>query len=139
MPFAEDDQVVQALAPDRPDDSFGVGVLPGRLWGGEDLPDTDRPDDTPEFVAVGTIPIAQQVARLGAVSGKGLPDLLGGPRGGGMGGDVEVNHAPAVVGEDHEAEEQAEGGGGDKVRQVCDGGRLPRRVTYLATVGSATS
>src|SRR5437867_7823272 len=79
MVLAEDDQVVRAFAPDRPDDSLGVGVLPGRLWGGEDLPDTDRPDDPPAFVAIGTIPIPQQVARLGAVSGKGLPDLLRGP------------------------------------------------------------
>ncbi len=72
VPFAEDDQVVQALPAYRSDDSLGVGILPGRLWGGEDLPDTDRPDDPPEFVAVGTIPIAQQVARLGAISGEDL-------------------------------------------------------------------
>src|SRR6266568_2959147 len=113
MVLAEDDKVIQALPAYRSDDSLGVGVLPGRLWGGEDLLDTDRPYDPPELVAVGTVPIPQQVARLGAVSGKGLPDLLGGPRGGGMGGDVEVNDMPAVVGEDHEVEEQAEGGGGD--------------------------
>jgi hypothetical protein len=30
-----------------------------------------------------------------------------------MSGDVEVKDAPAVVGEDHETEEQAEGGRGD--------------------------
>src|SRR5262245_35597592 len=79
MVLADDDQVVQALAADRSDDSLGVGVLPGRLWGGEDFPDTDRSDDPPELVAVGTIPIPQQVARLGAAPGKGLPDLLRGP------------------------------------------------------------
>src|SRR6266849_3461510 len=113
VPFAEDDQVVQAFPPDRPDDSFGVGVLPGRLWGGEDLTDTDRPDDPPEFVAVGTIPIPQQVARLGAVSGEGLPDLLRGPGRGRMSGDVEVEDTPPTVRQNHEAEEQAEGGRGD--------------------------
>src|SRR5437867_12897251 len=57
MVLTEDDQVVQALAPDRPDDSLGVGVLPGRLRCGEDLPDTDSQNDLPEFVTVGTIPI----------------------------------------------------------------------------------
>src|SRR2546422_6472780 len=113
VPFAEDDQVVQAFAPDRSDDSFGVGVLPGRLRRGEDFPDTDRPHDPPEIVAVGTIPIPQQVARLGAVSGKGLPDLLRGPGRGGMSRDVEGNDASAVVGENHETEEQPEGGGAD--------------------------
>src|SRR2546428_7298802 len=42
--FAEDDQVVQAFAPDRADDSLGIGVMPGRLGRGEDLPDANRPD-----------------------------------------------------------------------------------------------
>jgi hypothetical protein len=79
MVLAEDDQVVQTLSAYRPDDPLGVGVLPGRLWGGEDLPDTDPPDDPPECVAVGAIPIPQQVARLGAGSGERLPDLLRGP------------------------------------------------------------
>ncbi len=37
VPFAEDDQVVEAFSPDRPDDPLGVGILPGGLWGGEDL------------------------------------------------------------------------------------------------------
>jgi len=113
VPFAEDDQVVQAFATDRPDDPLGVGALPMRLGHREELPDTDRPDDPPELVAVGAIPIRQQVARLSAPSAKGLPDLLGGPRGGRMGGDVEVNDAPAIVGENHEAEEKPEGGGGN--------------------------
>src|SRR5437899_8138301 len=79
MVLAEDDQVVQALPAYRPYDSLGVGVLPGRLGRGEDLPDPDRPDDPAECVSVGTIPIPQQVARLGAVPGNGLPDLLRGP------------------------------------------------------------
>jgi hypothetical protein len=79
--------------------------LPGRLGRGEDLPDTDSPDDPPEFVAVGAIPIPQQVARLGAVSGEGLPDLLCGPGCGRMGGDVEMENASPVVGENHEAEQ----------------------------------
>jgi len=113
MILAEDDQVVQAFAPDRPDDSLGVGVLPGRLWGGEDLPDTDRPDDPPKCAAVGTIPIPQQVARLGAVSGKGFPDLLRGPGCGRMSGDVEMENASSVVGEDEEAVQQTKGGAGD--------------------------
>src|SRR6266581_3109269 len=74
--FIQDDEVVEALTTDGADEPFGVGILPGRLWGGEDLPDTDRPDDPPECVSVSPIPIPQQVARLGAVCGKGLPDLL---------------------------------------------------------------
>ena len=58
VPFTEDDQVVQAFAPDRADDSLGIGVLPGRLGRGEDLPDADRPDGPSKCAAVSTIPIS---------------------------------------------------------------------------------
>ena len=119
--FTEDDQVVQAFAPDRADDSLGVGVLPGGLGRSEDLPDTDSPDDPAELVAVCTIPIPQQVSGLGLLSGEGLPDLLGGPRGGGMSGDVEMEDTPAVMRQDDEAEEQAEDGGGDD-EEIAGGG-----------------
>src|SRR6266705_4599704 len=125
VPFAENDQVVQALPAYRLDDPLGVGVLPGRLWGGEDLPDTDRPDDPPECLAVGPIPIPQEVARLGAVSGKGLPDLLRGPGCGRMSGDVEMENASPVVGENHEIEEKPEGGrGGDEEVAGCRGAKV---------------
>ena len=100
------------------------------------------------------MPIPQQVARLGAVSGKCLPDLLRGPGCSRMGCDVDVNDAPAVMGQDDGAEEKPEGGRGNNEEIAgryaaqmvleegapgCDGGLLPRRVMYLATVASATS
>ena len=50
--FAEDDQVVQAFAPDRSDDSLGVGVLPEGLRGSDDLDDgTDRRRWSPDHGA----------------------------------------------------------------------------------------
>ena len=58
---------------------------------------------------------------LGAVSGKGLPDLLRGPCCGRMSGDVEMEDAPAVVGENHETEEQAESGRGND-EEIAGGG-----------------
>jgi hypothetical protein len=67
MVLAGNDQMVQAFSAKGSDHPLRVGVLPGRLGRGEDLPDADRPHDPPEFVAVGTIPIPQQAARLGAV------------------------------------------------------------------------
>ena len=30
MPFAEDQDMIQAVAPKRPDQAFNIGVLPGR-------------------------------------------------------------------------------------------------------------
>ena len=57
MVLAENDEVVKAFSADGSDHPLRVGVLPGGLGRGEDLPDTDSPNDLPEFVAVGTIPI----------------------------------------------------------------------------------
>ena len=59
MVLVENDEMVEAFSADRPDDSLGVGVLPGGLGRGEDLPDPVRPDDPPELVSVGTISIPQ--------------------------------------------------------------------------------
>ncbi len=125
MALVENNEVVEAFSTDRPDQPFGVGILPGGLGRGEDLPDADSPDDPPECIAVGTISIPQQVARLGAVCGKGLPDLLRDPLGGRMSADVEVKDAPAVVGENHEAEEKPESGrGNDEEITGCRGAKV---------------
>src|SRR5262249_56940270 len=36
MPFAEDDDVIEAFASNRPDDALGEGILPGCSWGDEE-------------------------------------------------------------------------------------------------------
>ena len=36
--LAEDEHVIQALAPDRPDDALRERILPGAVWRREDLP-----------------------------------------------------------------------------------------------------
>src|SRR6266581_4907759 len=113
MILAEDDQVVQAFPPDRSDDSLRVWVLPGRLRGSNDLLDAQPCHPVTEPIAVDGVPITEQIAGLGSFCREGFDDLLGGPCGGGMGGDVEVKNASPVMGENHEAEEQPEGGGGD--------------------------
>ena len=37
MPFAEDEDVIQALAPDRADEALGKRVLPGAVRGRQDF------------------------------------------------------------------------------------------------------
>jgi len=32
MPFVEDDDIVENLTPDTPDDMFTIGILPRRSW-----------------------------------------------------------------------------------------------------------
>ncbi len=77
--FAQDENVIETLAPDRADEPFCEGVLPRTVGRGQHFTD----------------------ARRGVVR-EGVDELLGGPGGGGMLGDVEVDDAPVVVGEhDH--------------------------------------
>jgi len=42
MAFVQYDQVIQALPPDGPNDSLGLGVLPGGLGCGQDLANAHR-------------------------------------------------------------------------------------------------
>ena len=44
----EDDDVIEAFAPDRADDAFDIGVLPRRSWRGDDLLDSHRLDTIAE-------------------------------------------------------------------------------------------
>jgi len=111
MILAEDDQVVQAFAPDRSDDSFSVGVLPGGLRSGDDLLDAQSRHPVTEPIAVDGVTISEQISGFGSSCRERFDDLLGGPLGGGVSGDVDVQDAPPVMGQDDEAEEQAEGPG----------------------------
>src|SRR5437870_61952 len=43
MPFAEDDDVIEAFPSNRSNHALGIGVLPGRAWGDEDLVDPHIP------------------------------------------------------------------------------------------------
>ena len=53
------------------------------------------------LVAVDLVAIAHEVGRCGVVRER-VYDLLSGPRGGGMLGDVEVDDPPPMVGEDNQ-------------------------------------
>ena len=48
MPLAEDDDVVEALAADRPDDALDVRILPGGSWGSADVGHPERFDGVAE-------------------------------------------------------------------------------------------
>ena len=136
VPLAENDNVVQALAPNRTDESLREGVLPRAMRGRENLTDSHVFHPLPEGVAVDCVAVAEEVGRCGVLR-EGVHDLLGGPVGGGALGHVEVDDAPAMVSEHDENEEDAEASGGHgkeesietrsrtwlarNVRQVCDG------------------
>ncbi len=85
----------------------------------------------PEHVTVDRVAIAEEVGRGGIVR-KGVHDLLGGPEGGGVLGDIEVEDAPAVVREHDEDEQNAQARAGnseeidgDQIREVIGQERAP--------------
>src|SRR5881397_1698641 len=96
MPFVDHDDVIEAFPSNRPDDALGEGILPGRSRGDEDLanPQVFRP--TCEHVAVDGVPIAEQVLGRCLVR-KALDELLGGPGGGWVVGDVDLDEFSTVV------------------------------------------
>ena len=60
MGFAENPEVVEALAADRADDPLHEGILPGGAWGREDLADPQTLDAPHEFLAVDTVTITSK-------------------------------------------------------------------------------
>jgi hypothetical protein len=108
--LAEDEDVIQALTPDGTDQALRKRVLPRAVRRCEDFRDAHTVHAMPELLAVDPVTIAQEVDRSGLVW-EGVHDLLGGPVGGGMLRDVEVDDAPAVVSEHDENEEDTKASG----------------------------
>jgi hypothetical protein len=111
MAFIENDDVVETVSAYRPDKALNIGILPRRPGCRENFLDGEALNTTAEVVAVDTVAVAHQV--LGRrVLGECLNDLLGGPVRAGVAGDVPVQDAPAVVGEDEKDVEDAKSRGG---------------------------
>ena len=133
MPFVDHDDVIEAFASNRSDDALGEGILPGRPGGDEDLAHPQAFHAPDEDVAVDSIPITEQV-RGRCLFREALDQLVGGPGGGGVVGDVDMGEFSTVVSKDQESEEQAEGEGrddkevdGDNVMEMRLQERAPRR------------
>src|SRR5262245_64486696 len=88
------------------------GFCQGARGGDDELVNAHVLHSPLEVSPVDGVAIAEQVGGSGLV-GEGVDELLGGPRGGGLVSDAEVDKFSAVVTEDHEAKEQPEGEGRD--------------------------
>ena len=123
VPFAQDEDMLEALAPDRADEPLRERVLPGARGRRQDFADPHAPDSLPEHVTVDAVAIAEQIGWRGLVR-EGVDDPLGGPGRGGLLGDGEVEDPPAMVGEHHKDEEhpQARRGHREEIEgdQVAD-------------------
>ena len=108
--LTEDDEVVGALSPDGADHPFAVWILPWRSRSCDDFLDSHVPHAMTEERAIDGVAISKQKSRFGTVGRERFDDLLSRPLGRRMRRHVEVNDAPTLVREDHEAIQQAEGG-----------------------------
>jgi hypothetical protein len=128
----EDEDMIQAFAPDRADAPLREGILPRALRRREYFTNTHALHALPEHLTVDRFAIAEEIGRSGIVR-EGVHDLLGRPGSGGMRGDIEVEDAAAVVGEHDEDEQHAQARGGnleeidgDEVPDVIGQERAPR-------------
>ena len=110
MGLAQNEEVIQALAPDGADHPLHEGVLPGRAGGGEDLADPHALDSPRERLAVDRVSITEQEPGSRIVR-ECLDDLPGGPDGRGVVRDVDMEEFAAVVAEHDEDGQEAEGQG----------------------------
>ena len=92
MIFTERDQVVQTLAANRTDDSFHEWVLPRAPGGCNDFLDLHAGYPPARLLAVDLVAIPQEEARRRLLR-KCFDDLLRGPGGARMLGDIEVKQA----------------------------------------------
>ncbi len=105
MGFSENDQVIDALASNRADDSFSVRVLPGGSRCGNNLSYVHSPNSCTEVGSVNRIAVAEKIAWSRISARKSFDQLLRRPLGRRMTGHIEVDDSPAVMGEDDEAKQ----------------------------------
>src|SRR5450759_1334185 len=98
--LVEDDHMVDALAPNRPNHAFDVGPLPGGTRRREHFFDAQVPDLLGEVGSEDAIPIPQKISRH-LLKRERLSQLLSGPLGRRMRGDIEMHDPSAVVSQHH--------------------------------------
>src|SRR4029434_8943803 len=108
MAFVDHNDVIEAFPSNRSDDALGEGILPGRPRSDENLAHPQAFHPSCEHVAVDCVPITEQVLGRSLLR-EALDQLVGGPGGGGVVGNVDMDEFSTVVSENQEPEEQAEG------------------------------
>src|ERR1700741_514829 len=101
MRLAEDNDVVQTLAPDRSDQPFGKAILPRRGWCGRLVPDAHGAHAARDDAAIDPVAIADQVAR-GLIPRKWLHYLTCNPFRRRICCDVDPGEVSAVEPDDDE-------------------------------------
>ena len=94
--FAENDQMISALAPDRPNQVFNIAILPGRTERGRPVSDAHRPQACFEDATKCSVIVANEIFRR-AIPGKRLGDLPRKPLGCRVSGDRGPQQPPSSV------------------------------------------
>jgi hypothetical protein len=97
--LTEDADVIKALSPNRADHPFCVGILPWTRWAGEQFCDSHSRHTSTKRVAVDAVPISEQPTWCRVVRER-LDDLLSSPVRRRMLGDIDMDDAPALVGQE---------------------------------------
>src|ERR1700688_1113310 len=112
MRLTKNDDMIQALAADRPDQPFGKAILPRRGWCGRLVPDAHGTQSARDDNAIDSIPISDHIARS-HVPGKSLGYLTCNPLRRRVGCDVNPDEISAIKPYNHEAVEHSEANGRD--------------------------
>src|ERR1700736_4750990 len=102
MRLAQDDEMVNTLAPDRSDQPFGKAVLPRRGWCSRLVPDAHGSQSARDDGAIDPIAITDHVTR-GSVPRKRLGDLACNPLRCRVGCNVDPDEFSAMNPHNHEA------------------------------------
>ena len=111
--LAQGDDMIDALATDRPDQSFGEAVLPRRACGNRLVSDGHGPQPVFDDVPVDPVTIADQVSRS-LIPRERLRDLACNPLRGWVCGDVDPDKVSAFQPDDDQGIEKVEADGWHK-------------------------
>src|SRR5258708_37297276 len=126
MCLAQDNHMIDALAPDRSDQPFGKAILPRRGWCSGLVPDAHGTQSARDDDAIDSIPISDHIARS-HVPRKSLGYLTCNPLRRRVGCDVNPNEISTVQPHDDERIKQIEANGRDN--EQVHGGDLRGMIT----------
>src|SRR6266481_4610432 len=126
MRLAQDNHMIDALAPDRSDQPFGKAILPRRGWCSGLVPDAHGTQSARDDNAVDSIPISDHIARS-HLPGKSLGYLTCNPLRRRVGCDVDPDEISAIKPYNHEAVEHSEANG--RYYEQIHGGDVRRVVS----------
>src|SRR6266446_9489955 len=110
MRLTENDDMIQALAADRPDQPFGKSILPRRGWGGRLVPDAHGAQSACDDGTIDAIPVSDQIARS-AIPRKRRGDLTCNPLRRRVGCDADPDEISSIKPYDDEAIQQLKANG----------------------------